>query len=425
MIHYIKQFLDELIWIVNEMSIYLLLGFLFAGILHVFFAGDKMSRLLGKNNFRSVINAALIGVPLPLCSCGVIPTGVSFYKNGASKGATTSFLISTPQTGIDSILVTYSLLGLPFAILRPLVAFVTGIFGGALVNSKDNKIEENTITDDDSTTGNKFKRLFNYGFVTFLQDLSKWLIIGILIAALIGVILPDDFFTSFVSNQYLEMLIVLIATIPMYICATGSVPIAAMLMLKGLSPGAALVLLMAGPATNAATITVIGKTMGRKTLIKYLVSIISGALIFGFIINNFLPASWFVLPQMAAHAGHHGHDILPQWLKISSTIIFIGLIINGYIQKFFVKNKTSIKNKNDNSNSQTLDIMKTITVKVEGMTCNHCKMTVEKNVSKLDGINGVVADPTHNSVEISGDNIDLTEVEKMVNDLGYEYKGEE
>ncbi|MBN2893805.1 MAG: permease [Bacteroidales bacterium] len=416
MLKYIKDYLDELFWLMNEMSIYLLIGFLFAGILHVFFAGDKMNKYLGKNNFRSVLYATLLGIPLPLCSCGVIPTGVSFYKNGASKGATTSFLISTPQTGVDSILIT-----LPFAIIRPIVAFITGILGGTLVNFRKNKKGKNSEIQHnysaEKITEHKLKTLFKYGFVTFLQDLSKWLIIGVLIAALIGVILPEDFFTSFISNQYIEMLVVLVASIPMYICATGSVPIAAMLMLKGLSPGAALVLLMAGPATNAATITVIGKSLGRKTLIKYLVSIITGALFFGILINNFLPKEWFILPQMAKHAGHESHEMLPFWIKISSTILLVGLILNGYFQKYF-----NIKTKQNNI--QTLDFMKNITVKVEGMTCNHCKMTVEKNISKIEGISEVIADPIKSTVVISGEEIDLDKIKELVNELGYEYKGE-
>ena len=190
--NYIRDFVD----ILNEMSPYLLLGFLIAGVLHVGFPKDKINKYLGRRNITSVINAALLGVPLPLCSCGVIPTGISFYKNGASKGSSVSFLISTPQTGVDSIMVTYSLLGLPFAIIRPIVAFVTGVIGGALTNTVDKQTTEPVeLSHEEHKKGsnkNVMVRMFQYAFVEFLQDISKWLIIGLLIAAAISVIVPND-----------------------------------------------------------------------------------------------------------------------------------------------------------------------------------------------------------------------------------------
>jgi len=425
MINYIKEFFSQLYILLNEMSPYLLLGFLFAGILNVFFPKDKVTKYLGKNNFRSVLNATLLGIPLPLCSCGVIPTGISFQKNGASKGASVAFLISTPQTGVDSMMVTYSLLGLPFAIIRPIIALFTGIFGGLLTNFAVNKtpqIEENIIADEQIETGNKLIRMFKYGFVTFLQDLSKWLVIGILIAAGIAVFIPDNFFAEYMSNPFLEMLIVLLISIPMYVCATGSVPIAMVLMLKGLSPGAALVFLMAGPATNAATIAVIGKSLGKKTLLTYLSSIIGGAVISGLFINYLLPLNWFTIMDMTHlnHLGHESHEILPIWFKISSSVLLIALIINGYVLKYFDNKKSKIIINKENIN---VNVMKTLKISVEGMTCNHCKMNVEKNLGKLEGIKQVNANVTNAFVEIEGE-VDLKLVENMINDLGYSYKGE-
>ena len=335
---YIKLFFNELISLTNEMSPYLLLGFLFAGILHIYIRKETINKYLGKRNFKSVVLASLFGIPLPLCSCGVIPTGISFYKEGSSKGATVSFLISTPQTGIDSILVTYSLLGLPFAILRPIVALFSGVFGGLLTNiidKKRNKMQENPpcsceTNEKQTQSGNKIFTMLKYAFVDFLQDIAKWLIIGLVIAALISVILPDDFFTRYIGYNFLSMLIVLIASIPLYVCATASVPIAAVLILKGLSPGAALVFLMAGPATNAATITVMGKSIGKGTVFSYLVSIIIGAFFFGLLIDNFLPKDFFVDNiQIMQHK-----DLIPEWIKISSSITLTLLLINGLLKKY-------------------------------------------------------------------------------------------
>jgi uncharacterized membrane protein YraQ (UPF0718 family) len=237
---YIYRYLEELVSLVNEMGPWLLLGFFIAGLLHVFFPGGKINHLLGKSNMKSVLRAALIGIPLPLCSCGVIPTGISIHKNGASKGAAISFLISTPQTGVDSIMVTYSLLGLPFAIVRPVVALMTGVIGGFFTNNLENKTSVAPAPVVTTSENTKFKNpvleIFRYAFVDFLQDIAKWLVIGLLLAALIAVVVPDDFFASYIHNDFMGMLIILLASIPVYVCATSSVPIAAVLMLIGISP---------------------------------------------------------------------------------------------------------------------------------------------------------------------------------------------
>lgn len=397
----------------NEMAPYLLLGFLFAGILHVFFPVSKVQRYLGQNNFSSVVNASLIGIPLPLCSCGVIPTGVSFHKNGASKGSTVSFLISTPQTGIDSILVTYSLLGLPFAIIRPIISFFTGILGGVVSNriTRNDKINVSALNSSCQNSGkstNVFIRMFRYAFVTFLQDIQKWLIIGILLAGLIEIIIPDNFFETTINNDLQGMFLLLLVSVPLYVCATASVPIAAVLMLKGLSPGAALVFLMAGPATNIATITVIAKVFGRKTFFTYLLSIVGGSLLFGLAINEFLPREWFLI-QSSEHLAH-SHFMLPQWLQYGLSSLLILLMLNGFI----LKNKSffkSIINKNK------CDMEK---LKVKGMSCNHCKMNVEKNLLKFEEVTKVEVDLSQGIVKIAGDNLDLTKIKNKIEELGYE-----
>ncbi len=204
----VKLYIVELARLVNEMSPYLLLGFFFAGLLRVAFPARIITRYMGGRNFRSVLNASLLGVPMPLCSCGVLPTGIGFYKNGASRGSTISFLISTPQTGVDSILATYAMLGLPLAIIRPVVAFFTGLGGGLLAN----RVDRNSVKNRESGMDNpgpqqvsemiaepvherSVRELFRYGFVELLQDISKWLIIGMLAAALLSVLIPADFFT--------------------------------------------------------------------------------------------------------------------------------------------------------------------------------------------------------------------------------------
>ncbi len=423
-INWIKEFGQEFYFLVSEMAPFLLLGFLFAGLLKAFFPVDKITKYLGRRKFGSVVNAALLGVPMPLCSCGVIPAGVSFYQNGATKGATTSFLISTPQTGVDSILATYGLLGLPFAIIRPLVAFLTGILGGGLSHKIDkNQFSSATMNLKNSTGGSeekylskKLKLVFSYGFGELVEDIVKWLLIGLLAAAFLSVVIPDSFFTSYIGNPWLEMTMILVASIPLYVCATGSIPIAAVFLLKGLSPGAALVFLMAGPATNVATMTVIGNTMGRKALIIYLFSIIAGALTFGVIVNEFLPASWFTDFSIMDHE----HGFLPDWLKLVSTILLSGMVLVAIYTKWLSPKFF----KSGNSKTKNSDMSDTLYTKitVEGMTCNHCKSTVEKNIEGLDGIESAEVNLNDGSVQIVG-NPDLIKVENLVNSLGYKYKG--
>ncbi len=376
---------------------------------------------MGKNSFKSVFNAALLGVPLPLCSCGVIPTGISFYKHGASKASTVSFLISTPQTGVDSIFVTYSMLGLPLAIIRPIVAFITGLFGGMVTKKIDPELPDAVLSDNDKEEElpdglfAKVKEMFRYSFLEFLQDISNWLVIGLLIAALISVIVPDDFFANKIPNDFLGMLVILVISIPVYICATASVPVAAVLMLKGLSPGAALVLLMAGPATNAATITMIGKVLGKKSLIGYLGAIITGALLSGLMIDYFLPAQWFSVSQYFGHMSHD-HSMLPAWLKIGSAITLSLLIINGYIQKYL--NRINMSTINESSTGFTPENIKTIWV--GGMTCNHCKANVENSIKASMGVEDVNVDLTTGQVNITGDLIDLEKIKSGIESIGYE-----
>jgi uncharacterized membrane protein YraQ (UPF0718 family)/copper chaperone CopZ len=416
----IKSYGSELVKLVNEMSPYLLLGFFFAGVLRVVFPGGVIARYMGRRNFTSVLNASLLGVPMPLCSCGVLPTGIGFYRNGASRGSTISFLISTPQTGVDSIFATYALLGLPLAVIRPFVALFTGVLGGVLGNIADRKGDtgsgKTTIPGEDPERS--VKELFRYGFVELLQEISKWLIIGMLVAALLAVLIPSDFFTRRISNEYVAMLIMLLASVPLYICATGSIPIAAVLLMKGLSPGAALVLLMAGPATNIATMTVIGNTLGRKSLLVYLTSIIGGALLFGILINEFIPREW-ITNAVPAGLKNADHQHAMHWFRWISSGLLVILMINGYFLKYMQrKNQRALRT--ETSGDMDLSL---ITYRVEGMTCQHCKATVENSLGHLDSVYDVIADPDRDRVDIKAGKLSDVLVKETVEKLGYIYRG--
>lgn len=408
---YLHDYWDSLAALTIEMAPYLLFGFLFAGILKVFFPQRLLTRYMGKSNALSSLNASLLGIPMPLCSCGVLPTGISLFRNGASRGSTNSFLISTPQTGVDSIIVTYSMLGLPLAIIRPLVALVTGFSGGILTNwlVKDKTAAGQTSAATSSESKKSLTYMFRYAYVEFLQDISQWLIIGLLMAALISVLIPDNFFSEHITSDWTGMFLILLASIPLYVCATASVPIAAVLLMKGLPPGAILVFLMAGPATNIATITVLLKTLGRQTTLIYLGTIVIGALLFGYLIN-LMPRDWFA-PMMA---GDHHHELLPKWFSIASAIMLVLLVINGYFQKYFIK-QTPPEMQDPNESS--------VQIKVTGMDCNHCKNSVELNLKKIDHIEKVTADLQSQTVHIEGKDVDLEKVKDTIESLGYKFEG--
>lgn len=398
--------MQEIINLVNEMSPYLLLGFFLAGVMHAFIPGMVYSRYLGGKGFRSVFYGALFGVPLPLCSCGVIPTAMSLRKEGASKGATTSFLIATPETGIDSIIATYSLLGLPFAILRPIAAFCNAMLGGWLINTFDQ--EESTAKIEKADTQcacgcdsqkkadtflGKIKEALKFGFIEMMQDIGRWLIIGLIVAGLITVFVPDDFFALFRGNTQLSMLLVLCIAIPMYICATGSIPIAVALMLKGLTPGAALVLLMAGPACNMASILVINKVMGRKTLILYLVSITAMAICWGHVVDYILPVEWFQTGVLNAACCHEEGT---SWFRIGCSILLALLLFNALV----ISRGHHHHHQDHNHLETTHQDMKTY--RIEGMNCNHCRAAAEKAIQGVEGVTSATVDLQKKEAYVEG-----------------------
>ena len=412
--------MKEIFDLINSMAPYLLLGFLLAGLMHAFVPANLYRRYLGGDSFRSVLNAALLGIPLPLCSCGVIPTAMSLRKEGASKGATVSFLISTPQTGVDSMIATYSLMGLPFALLRPWVALMTALMGGSLVNWLDDKGNETAGCTSSSsvkeigqlTFAQKINSALHYAFVEMMQDIGKWLMVGLVIAGLITVFVPDSFFAIFADKPLLSMLLVLAFAVPMYLCATGSIPIAVALMMKGLSPGTALVLLMAGPAVNAASMLVISKVMGRKTLMLYLLSIVSGAIGFGLGIDYLLPREWFVTPLAEMH---HCHENGVSWFNLGCFVLLAILLLNAFVQRYRKPQACDCHGHCACESSSDTPWMFT----VKGMSCNHCKNNVEKAILQIEGVERVEIDLVSGQTAVYG-KADKDALKKAVESIGFE-----
>lgn len=403
-----KSFFLSLLGVTARMSPYLLLGFLIAGVLHVYVPRKFYTRFLSRDNKWSVLWAALLGIPLPLCSCGVIPTAVGLKNEKASNGAVASFLIATPQTGIDSILATFSMMGLGFALLRPAAALITGVCGGFLVNRlvPDSDSDEACCQTAAAPRGNRFFRVFRYAYFEMMQDIGARLLVGLIIAALIQVAVPDSFFLSVGSNTLLQMGVILLVAIPMYICSTGSIPVAAALIMKGLSPGAAMVMLMAGPAVNIASVLVVRKSMGARFTTVYLLTIIVFSVLFGLLVNAIgLGAT------ISEHAAHvHGHTAVPGPFGIVCTVLLLILIIYALAMKLFDRFKKAPAAEG------------TIVYGVEGMHCNHCKAAVEESVHKVKGVSEAVATPAANTLVVKG-NAREEDIRKAVEKAGFTFTG--
>jgi len=394
--------------VVCEMAPYLLLGFLIAGVLHVFVPQKFYANYLSRKNRLSVLWAALLGVPLPLCSCGVIPTAIGLKNEKASKGAIASFLIATPQTGIDSILATFSLMGLGFAIIRPVAAFITGVCGGLLVNRL---VREDDLTEESNTScqverGNRLWRVVKYAYYDMIRDIGLRLLIGLVVAALIQVAVPDEFFLSFGSQPLMQMLVILAIAVPMYICSTGSIPVAAALMMKGLSPGAALVMLMAGPAVNLASILVVQKAMGQRFTSIYLMTIVGFAVLFGLLLN----ATGLDF-SLASHDACCMTSALPSPFKLICATVLTLLILFALMMKLFSKFTTK------------KPLAPDVTVyRVEDMHCSHCEAAVVRAVEDLPGVEKAKASASANTLTIKGPATEEA-IRKAVEGIGYTFRG--
>jgi len=396
--------------VMAEMSPYLLFGFAMAGLLSVLISAEIVERHLGGRGIVPVLKAALFGVPLPLCSCGVIPVAMSLRRHGATRGATTSFLLSTPQTGVDSIMVTFSLLGWVFAVFRPLVALVTGLAGGSVVtmfggNGAGEQTTEPACQDaccTDDTRGGKFRHAVRYAFVTLPRDIGKPLLVGLALVGVISTFVPKDFFAGALGTGLGGMFVMMILGIPVYVCATASVPIAVALIAKGVSPGAALVFLMTGPATNAATIAVIWRMMGRRTVTVYLATVAVGALAAGFALDYVFKVTGTVAtPAMPW--------MIPEFVKTAAAIVLLTILIAALVRPTA---GIAVSETPDESGER-------VTFSVDGMTCNHCAMSVERALAECTGVSSANVDLRLGSAVVTGTDFDIGSLSRAIEGLGY------
>ncbi len=322
---------------------WLLFGFAAAGLIAVVIPSGWILNHLGGSGMKSVVKASVFGIPLSLCSCSVIPVASSLRRRGASKGATAGFLISTPEIGVDSFALSYALLGPVIAIARPISAFATTLMAGGLIevfdgarsDGKGDKLKDagEIHASTEAPPKRSIIEVFRYGYVSLLSDLAHWLAIGFILAGLVGVLIPDGFLDRYIGDGLLAKSAMLVVGLPLYICATSSTPFAAALIAQGLSPGAALVFLLVGPATNAATMTVVSRELGIRSLVIYLVSIAVMAMLAGIGLDALFEQ--LQLPESGlGHAGHHATT----WQGVAG-LLFCGLMLNGLRVRWFGANK--------------------------------------------------------------------------------------
>ncbi|MBK1876930.1 permease [Pelagicoccus mobilis] len=420
---------------VAEMGVYLILGLAISALLHRFLKPTWIEGLMGRKSLSSVIWGSVVGVPMPLCSCGVIPVTMSLHSKGASKGATVSFLTSTPQTGIDSFLATYGMLGPVFALYKIIVAFLSGILVGLTTdrltpttpknpNPNPNpdptpNLSPNPNPKSSTPTNPNLSDSLKYGFYTMPGDLASALLIGFILAGIISALAPADLLANLPGGAISAILLATLISVPFYICSTGSIPLALALVHSGLPISAALVLLIAGPATNIATITTMRKVLGGRSTLIYVA---------GVIITTWIAAAFyhFFLDDGTLGTSAHSHHEHLDWWKHLGGIILIFLLVFPHLRQKFASKQTQSCCDSDCCNSQAnseKNQMNTVTLSIEGMNCSRCENSVRNGLSSLDGIEVLSVDKNSSSATIQTDSYQEAQIAEKIASLGFDFKG--
>ncbi len=404
----IMAFPQNLWQVFLDLSPSLLLGLLLAGILHTYLPKGLVRRGMSRPNMVSVLRAAFIGVPMPLCSCGVVPAALALRNEGASKGASTSFLISTPQTGVDSLLVSASMLGWPFALFKLAAAFGTGLIGGGLVNRFTRHEESLPLAETSGAmvSGSRPREVVRYALYDLLGAIDLWILAGVVVAGLITSLVPADYFSDRAwSTGMVGMLMVLTISLPLYVCTTGSVPIAASLIAAGMPAGSALVFLMAGPATNVATIGAVYRALGGRVLVIYLGTVIAMSIGLGLGFD-------FILGDTAQiHATHrHGTD----WISFVSAMLVIALML--YLSARRIGNRITEGRADGNAADTDLVLL------VDGMTCQHCVARVKRTLEDFESVMQASPSLSSGQVRIRGEQLDASALIAAVEKAGYKVR---
>jgi len=322
----------------TSIGFYVFLGLVFVGIVHLYVSEEWIKKHLGKGSQYDALKGALYGIPLPLCSCGVIPLATSLRKKGASKKAVTSFFITTPMTGVDSIIATYGVFGLPMAFIRVLSSLISGVLAGLLVKNEEAVPQEEPESccsscgchGDSEEKPSAFKRAYDYAVYEVFADIAKPMFYGLVLATVFMVFVPQSFLYYFNDSLLLTYIVVFFLSLPIYVCSISAIPIAISLLAFGLSPGAAFIFLAAAPATNIITAGIIKNIMGTKTMLIYLISIVTTTTLFAVGIDFLLPISWFEFTDKMIH---EDTDITFQVAGALFVIMTLYFSLKGIFQK--------------------------------------------------------------------------------------------
>ncbi|MCM8528775.1 MAG: permease [Lentisphaeraceae bacterium] len=396
-------FLNNIWAVLSELSFWLLFGCFIAGILHVLISRNWLNKHLGGSGFFSVVKAVFVGVPMPLCSCGVIPAALGLKKQGAGAGASMGFLISTPQTGVDSIFVSASMLSWPFAIFKLLSAFILGLIGGGVSNMISSKeVEEEVAVEKEDVHSNKLFAIYDFAINDLLYMIWRWIVIGVLVSATISTWLPAEAFSDWTSQSLIFVLLgVLVISLPLYVCATSSVPIAAALVDAGMPLSAALVFLMAGPATNMATIGAVYKGFGLKHLLNYLLTIIVGSLLLAYCFD-------FLLPNEGLGVMHH-HE----------SESYASYILLFFFATFLFRDLKGVLNQ---SSSVSEGALESYVFTVDGLTCQGCVKKLTSAFSGLPGVGNVDVNLENGKVEMTAEKDQKKKIIEIVEKTGFRFK---
>ena len=378
------SYLDNLWTLTLELAPWLFLGTVVASLLHIWLPKDFVSRRLGRGGPGDVARAVAFGVPLPLCSCGAIPAALSLKKEGASQGASIGFLIATPQTGMDSILVTASMLGWPFALYKIVAALVTGFVGGVLVDS----VEESDAVKAapaalEDASGSQWREAVRYGIDELLYPIWGWLLVGMLVSAAMTTWIPQDQYALFAAAGVWTLFLTIGIALPLYVCATASVPIAASLVATGFPEGAALVFLMVGPATNVATIGAVNRVFGSRVVSIYLAIVIFGSVGFGMVFDML----WgFDASDVMIHE-HHGSPV-----AIASGVLLVCMLV------WFAGRdlSTFLRSSGPEAGEETVEMT------VTGLTCGGCVRKLTTGLGEVAGVRSVDVDLESGLTQVHG-----------------------
>ena len=438
---FMMEFLAAAWAMLATMAPYLLLGFAASGLLSVFVSPEVVERHLGGRRLGQVFKAALLGVPLPLCSCSVIPVAASLRRHGAGKGATTAFLMSTPQTGVDSIAVTWALLGPFLAVYRPLAALVTGFLGGTLVHFFDREREVAPAGAGTAGAGPRCEapgrsaeglasccepaaavarspwlRAAEYGLVTLPRDIGRALIVGLLLAGLVATLVEPAALEGKLGSGLMPIVAAMLIGLPIYVCDTGSIPIALALIHAGLSPGAALAFLIAGPATNTATLTTVWRVLGRRALLLFLATIALGAVGSGLLVDGVIAAGLVPEGAVASALGTDGHSHhedtgsgVGGWVGRLSAVALL-LVLGNALRP---RRRPAAAAKEPDDRSTILEL------RISGMRCNGCVQSLSRALAESRGVRSVAVRLEDGTARVVGRDMSAAELVEAVRSLGF------